>query len=116
MTAYLLLMPGIPMLFQGQEFAASTPFLYFADHRADLVEPCARAAREFLAQFPSIADPEMQRRLADPADEETFRRVDRSISASASATRRLTRCIATCSRCAATIRCSGGGRRGSTAR
>ncbi len=39
MTAYLLLMPGIPMLFQGQEFAASTPFLYFADHRDDLVEP-----------------------------------------------------------------------------
>ena len=39
-----------------------------------------------------------------------------SISASASGTRRPTRCIATCSRCAATIRCSGGGRRGSMAR
>jgi maltooligosyltrehalose trehalohydrolase len=33
MTAYLLLMPGIPMLFQGQEFAASAPFFYFADPR-----------------------------------------------------------------------------------
>jgi maltooligosyltrehalose trehalohydrolase len=30
---------------------------------------------DFLAQFPSIADPEMQRRLVDPADETTFRRV-----------------------------------------
>src|SRR5207237_6410967 len=29
MTALLLLLPGTPMLFQGQEFAASSPFLYF---------------------------------------------------------------------------------------
>src|SRR5690606_19481079 len=32
MTAYTMLAPGTPMLFQGQEFGASTPFLYFADH------------------------------------------------------------------------------------
>src|SRR3954468_7790475 len=75
MTAYLLLMPGIPMLSQGQEFAASTPFLYFADHRDDLVESVRKGRAEFLAQFPSIADKEMQRRLADPVDEATFRRV-----------------------------------------
>src|SRR4051794_39885129 len=75
MTAYFLLMPGIPMLFQGQEFAASTPFLYFADHRDDLVESVRKGRGEFLAQFPSIADPEMRCRLANPADEETFRRV-----------------------------------------
>jgi maltooligosyltrehalose trehalohydrolase len=31
MTALLLLSPGTPMLFQGQEFSASSPFLYFAD-------------------------------------------------------------------------------------
>jgi maltooligosyltrehalose trehalohydrolase len=75
MTAYFLLMPGIPMLFQGQEFAASTPFLYFADHRDDLVEPVRKGRAEFLAQFPSIADLETQNRLADPADQATFRRV-----------------------------------------
>jgi maltooligosyltrehalose trehalohydrolase len=74
MTCYLLLMPGIPMLFQGQEFAASAPFLYFADHRDDLVEAVRRGRAGFLAQFPSIADPETQRRLAHPADPETFRR------------------------------------------
>jgi maltooligosyltrehalose trehalohydrolase len=73
MTAYLLLMPGIPMLFQGQEFAASSPFLYFADHRPDLVEAVRRGRAEFLAQFPSITDPEMQRRVANPAAEATFR-------------------------------------------
>ena len=31
MTALLLLAPGTPMLFQGQEFASSRPFRYFAD-------------------------------------------------------------------------------------
>ena len=31
MTALWLLSPQTPMFFQGQEFAASTPFLYFAD-------------------------------------------------------------------------------------
>ena len=116
MTAYFLLMPGIPMLFQGQEFAASTPFLYFADHRDDLVEPVRKGRAEFLAQFPSIADPEIAappRRPGRPGD---IPPLLSSISASASGTRRLTRCIATCSRCAATIRCSGGGRRGSMAR
>src|SRR5205085_6848664 len=31
-TALLLLGPGTPMLFMGQEFAASSPVFYFADH------------------------------------------------------------------------------------
>src|SRR4051794_3262708 len=66
MTAYFLLMPGIPMLFQGQEFAASTPFLYFADHRDDLVESVRKGRAKFLTQFPSITDPEIRRRLAHP--------------------------------------------------
>lgn len=74
MTAYTLLMPGIPMLFQGQEFGASTPFFYFADHEAEL----ARAVREgrgiFLAQFPSLASSEMQAALTDPGEMDTFRR------------------------------------------
>jgi maltooligosyltrehalose trehalohydrolase len=36
MTALLLLMPSTPMLFQGQEFSASAPFVYFADHKPEL--------------------------------------------------------------------------------
>jgi maltooligosyltrehalose trehalohydrolase len=73
MTAWLLLMPGIPMLLQGQEFAASTPFRYFADHGPELAAAVRDGRREFLAQFPSIASPEMTGRLADPSDRETFR-------------------------------------------
>ncbi|MGH7959813.1 MAG: malto-oligosyltrehalose trehalohydrolase, partial [Opitutaceae bacterium] len=36
LTALLLLSPQIPLLFQGQEFGASAPFLYFADHNPEL--------------------------------------------------------------------------------
>jgi maltooligosyltrehalose trehalohydrolase len=38
LTALLLLGPATPMLFQGQEFAASSPFLFFADHPAKLAQ------------------------------------------------------------------------------
>jgi maltooligosyltrehalose trehalohydrolase len=74
MTAFLLLMPGIPMLFQGQEFAASNPFLYFADHKVELDRAVRKGRREFLGQFPSMASAEAGDRLADPGDVDTFRR------------------------------------------
>jgi len=74
LTAYLLLSPGIPLLFQGQEFAASAPFLYFADHPGELGRSIAKGRAEFLAQFPSLAGPQMQARLDDPGDPQTFRR------------------------------------------
>jgi len=73
-TAYSLLSPGIPLLFQGQEFSASAPFLYFADHQGKLGEAVKKGRGEFLVQFPSIAGAEMQRRLPDPRAPETFQR------------------------------------------
>jgi maltooligosyltrehalose trehalohydrolase len=74
MTALTLLAPGTPMFFQGQEFGASAPFLYFADHKKDLAEAVRRGRCEFLAQFPSISESDMKERLADPADPSTFER------------------------------------------
>ncbi len=71
-TAYLLLTPGTPMLFQGQEFFASTPFLYFADHKPDLAKLVARGRKDFLSQFPSIASAAMMEHLAKPDDPSTF--------------------------------------------
>lgn len=72
MTALLLLAPGTPMLFMGQEFSASSPFPYFADHDGDLGGLVRRGRLEFLSQFPSLALPEMQARVPDPASPETF--------------------------------------------
>jgi maltooligosyltrehalose trehalohydrolase len=73
-TALTLLGPQTPMLFMGQEFAASAPFLYFADHTADLAQQVRSGRRAFLGQFPSLALPDLQAEMDDPADPETYRR------------------------------------------
>ncbi len=72
MTALLLLGPGTPMLFMGQEFSATSPFPYFADHEGELGNLVRRGRLEFLAQFPSLAAAEMQARVPDPSSLDTF--------------------------------------------
>jgi maltooligosyltrehalose trehalohydrolase len=72
MTAYLLLAPGTPMLFQGQEFGSSKPFLFFADHPEELAVGVHQGRKDFLKQFPNLAVAEMQRRVRDPDDPATF--------------------------------------------
>jgi len=74
MTALLLLGPQTPMLFQGQEFAAPSPFLFFADHDSPLAALVREGRAKFLAQFPNLATPEAQAALADPGDVATFAR------------------------------------------
>jgi maltooligosyltrehalose trehalohydrolase len=71
-TAVLLLGPQTPLLFQGQEYAASSPFLYFADHRGEIASMVPRGRALFLSQFRVLATPEMQARLPDPGDPMTF--------------------------------------------
>jgi maltooligosyltrehalose trehalohydrolase len=72
LTAVMLLGPSTPMLFQGQEFAAASPFFYFADCPGELARLTQQGRAEFLSQFASLAQPDMQARLRDPADPETF--------------------------------------------
>lgn len=72
MTAILLLLPQTPMLFQGQEFASSAPFFYFADHKEDIAGQVSKGRAEFLSQFRLLAMPEMQARLPEPGDPMTF--------------------------------------------
>jgi maltooligosyltrehalose trehalohydrolase len=74
MTTLLLLMPATPMLFQGQEFAASSPFLYFADFDAELMEAVRKGRAEFLMQFPSVNGYQARHGLDDPGDQSTFSR------------------------------------------
>jgi maltooligosyltrehalose trehalohydrolase len=74
LTALLLLGPQTPMLFQGQEFGASAPFQYFADHHADLIPLVRQGRTKFLTQFQSIAALDDPRSLADPGDHTTFER------------------------------------------
>jgi maltooligosyltrehalose trehalohydrolase len=72
LTALLLLAPQTPMLFMGQEFASSAPFLYFADHEPELASKVRRGRAEFLAQFRSVSTRETRVNLRDPGDASTF--------------------------------------------
>jgi maltooligosyltrehalose trehalohydrolase len=74
LTALTLLGPNTPLLFQGQEFCASAPFLFFADHNPELARAVEKGRRQFLSQFPSLALGEIQRLVAAPADAATFER------------------------------------------
>ena len=74
MTALTLLMPGTPMLFQGQEFGSTAPFMYFADHKPELARAVQQGRTEFVRQFPSLASAEMQARVPVPHDPGTFER------------------------------------------
>ncbi|MDM9644858.1 malto-oligosyltrehalose trehalohydrolase [Rhizobium sp. S163] len=72
LTALLLLGPQTPMLFQGQEFGASSPFYYFADHSGDLLEIVRNGRIDSLKQFPSLKDPAFAQRMPVPAERSTF--------------------------------------------
>ncbi len=74
MTALLLLMPQTPLLFQGQEFAASAPFCFFLDNPPDAARQTAAGRAKFLRQFRSLAQVEMQAGIPNPADPATFQR------------------------------------------
>ncbi len=75
MTALLLLGPWTPLLFQGQEFGASSPFLYFADVGDESVRDATRRGRaQLLAPFLTLTEEETMRRLAAPDDPEAFAR------------------------------------------
>jgi maltooligosyltrehalose trehalohydrolase len=72
LIALTLLAPQTPMLFMGQEFAASRRFMFFADHREELAKLVHAGRREFMSQFRSYADPRVQALLRDPAAPTTF--------------------------------------------
>lgn len=75
MTALLLLGPWTPLLFQGEEFGATSPFVFFTDVGDENLKKAIREGRFFfLAQFPSLATPEAQRELPDPTDRKNFER------------------------------------------
>src|SRR5690606_19591930 len=64
--ALILLGPGTPMLFQGEEWAASTPFAFFTDHDDEL-GPLVSAGR--VAEFAAMGWAEQ---VPDPQSRTTF--------------------------------------------
>ncbi len=67
-AALVFFAPYIPMLFQGEEWAASTPFLYFCDHQEkELAEAVRQGRREEFAAFGWDTD-----RIPDPQAASSF--------------------------------------------
>jgi maltooligosyltrehalose trehalohydrolase len=73
-SALLLLVPETPLLFMGQEWAASTPFLYFTDHHDELGRLVTEGRREEFKGFAAFSDPAARERIPDPQAEATFAR------------------------------------------
>lgn len=73
-TAFLLLGPGTPMLFQGQEFAASSPFCFFADHHPELAKSIWKGRMHYVHHFASQRDPAIQPYPCRPDNVTVFHR------------------------------------------
>src|SRR5262249_50064627 len=73
MSALLLLGPWTPLLFQGEEFGASSHFLFFADVGDASVRDATRRGRaQLLAPSLSLNQEDTLRRLPSPDDPEAF--------------------------------------------
>jgi maltooligosyltrehalose trehalohydrolase len=73
-TMLVLFLPFTPMLFMGQEFAASSPFQFFTDHNPELGKLVTEGRRKEFQAFSEFARPAARRRIPDPQAEATFRR------------------------------------------
>jgi maltooligosyltrehalose trehalohydrolase len=71
-STILLTAPMTPLLFMGQEWAASSPFQYFTDLEPDLGRLVTEGRRKEFAAFPEFSDPEARQRIPDPQAGSTF--------------------------------------------
>jgi len=69
-AAIILLSPPIPMLFMGEEWAASAPFLFFSDIGDDLAASVRESRAEQASRYPDARQDD----LPDPMAEETYQR------------------------------------------
>ncbi|HEX6371916.1 MAG TPA: malto-oligosyltrehalose trehalohydrolase [Longimicrobium sp.] len=71
-SALLLLSPYTPLLWMGQEWAATTPFQYFTDHPEELGRLVTEGRRREFGKFSAFADPAVRERIPDPQAVSTF--------------------------------------------
>jgi maltooligosyltrehalose trehalohydrolase len=68
----LLFSPYTPLLWMGQEWAASTPFQYFTDHPEELGKLVTEGRRKEFRKFSAFADPAVREKIPDPQAASTF--------------------------------------------
>ncbi len=71
-SAVFLLLPQVPMLFMGEEWAAPQPFPFFCAFEGELADAVRRGRREEFKRFPAFQDPAMLQKIPDPQAEATF--------------------------------------------
>ncbi len=71
-TALLLLSPMVPLMFMGDEWAATDPFLFFTDHHGELADAVREGRRGEFADFAAFADEEKREHIPDPNHPDTF--------------------------------------------
>lgn len=72
LATLLLLHPATPLLFQGQEFHSARPFLFFADHSAELAEAVREGRRAEFAKFSAFQDQQLREAIPDAQAAPTF--------------------------------------------
>jgi maltooligosyltrehalose trehalohydrolase len=72
LMACILLAPQVPLLFMGEEFAASTPFLFFCDLAPELADAVTRGRREEFARFARFSTRSAREAIPDPTATSTF--------------------------------------------
>ena len=70
-STLLLFLPAVPLIFMGQEWASSTPFLFFSDHAGELGEAVRKGRREEFKAFTSFTS-EGTTEIPDPQARSTF--------------------------------------------
>jgi maltooligosyltrehalose trehalohydrolase len=71
-TLLLLLTPQIPMIFMGEEFGETRPFLFFTDHHDELGRLVTEGRRKEFAHFEAFQNPETRENIPDPNAAGTF--------------------------------------------
>jgi maltooligosyltrehalose trehalohydrolase len=72
LAACVMLAPSPPLLFMGEEYAASTPFLYFCDFEGELARVLTLGRRAEFARFARFAEPAWRESIPDPNAPSTF--------------------------------------------
>jgi maltooligosyltrehalose trehalohydrolase len=72
-SVLLLFLPSTPLLFMGQEWASSSPFLFFSDHAGDIGHAVSKGRRAEFAHFSAFRDSDPDS-LPDPQAESSFLR------------------------------------------
>jgi len=74
LAAIMLLAPSPPILFMGEEWGTTEPFLFFCDFHDELADNVREGRRREFAQFPEFRNPADRERIPDPNAETTFER------------------------------------------